>query len=224
MAAPVFPPPLRDGDRLSRAEFMRRWEALPDLKRAELIDGVVHLPSPVSRTHDQHHALFATLLGLYQLATPGCRWGITGTWLMSENSAPQPDLTLEILPEFGGQARIEGEYSGGAPELIVEISHSTAISDSTRKLRLYERSGVLEYAIVHTKDRQITWYSRADGKFAELAADAEGIIRSQTFPGFWLDTSAFWDSDLAAATSTLQLGIAAPEHTTFIGQLKTQAR
>jgi hypothetical protein len=39
------------GERLTREEFLRRWEELPDLKNAELIDGVVHVPSPVSRDH-----------------------------------------------------------------------------------------------------------------------------------------------------------------------------
>src|SRR5580700_213048 len=124
MAAPVFPPLLRDGDRLTRDEFLRRWEQMPDLKWAELIDGIVYMPSPVSDVHSDFHFLSSCWLGSYATATPGCKGGIQGTWLMSEDSAPQPDLSLEIAPKFGGQSRIEGDYPAGAPELIVEVSHT----------------------------------------------------------------------------------------------------
>src|SRR5580704_14040418 len=145
MAAPVFPPLLRDGDRLTRDEFMRRWEQMPDLHFAELIDGIVYMPSPVSDTHRDFHFLSTCWLGIYAMATPGCAGRDAVTWLMSEDSAPQPDLSLRIKPAFGGQSRIEGEYAAGAPELIVEISHTTSAKDLGVKLRLYERSGVLEY-------------------------------------------------------------------------------
>jgi hypothetical protein len=46
LAVSTFIPPLRDGDRLTRDEFLRRWDAMPDVKWTELIDGVVHMPSP----------------------------------------------------------------------------------------------------------------------------------------------------------------------------------
>ena len=53
LAAPVSPPPLFEGDCLTSDEFLCRWEAMPDLKHAELIDGIVYTPSPVSRDHGQ---------------------------------------------------------------------------------------------------------------------------------------------------------------------------
>src|SRR5687767_3807380 len=59
-------PPLNSGDHLSRAEFERRYQAHPEIKKAELIEGVVYLPSPVR--HDQHghpHFNIITWLGLY---------------------------------------------------------------------------------------------------------------------------------------------------------------
>src|SRR5450755_4786145 len=97
IAAPVSPPPLRDGDRLTTDEFMRRWEAMPDLKHAELIDGLVYMPSPVSRHHDDSHGALHLWLATYTVGTPGCRAGLEGTWLMDERDVPQPDCTLWIL-------------------------------------------------------------------------------------------------------------------------------
>lgn len=38
-------PPLENGDNLTVAEFERRYEAMPELKKAELINGIVYIPS-----------------------------------------------------------------------------------------------------------------------------------------------------------------------------------
>ena len=136
LAASVMPPPLRDGDRLSREEFLRRWEAMPDLNRAELIGGVVHIASPVSNIHSSYHFRLSGWLCSYADLTPGCGGGTAGTWLMPGDEAPQPDLHLCILPECGGQSRVEGNYPAGAPELIVEVSYTTSIRDAGEKLRI----------------------------------------------------------------------------------------
>src|SRR5437660_1488779 len=98
LAAHKMPPPLRDGDRLTSDEFMRRWEAMPDLKHAELIDGIVYMPSPVSRHHEASHVPLVVLLATYAASTPGCYAGLEGTWLMDDRDVPQPDCTLRILP------------------------------------------------------------------------------------------------------------------------------
>ncbi|HUA61099.1 MAG TPA: Uma2 family endonuclease [Verrucomicrobiae bacterium] len=208
MAAPNLPPPLRDGDRLTRDEFLRRWEEMPDLKRAELIDGVVYMPSPVSDFHDDFHTRMSFWLTSYAASTPSCRSGITGTWLMSPDSAPQPDLTLRLRPERGGQSRIEGKYAAGAPELIVEISHTTAAKDKGVKLRLYERSGVREYITVMPHEQEIVWRELVNGSYREIALDADGLFRSRVFPGLWLDPAALWAGDLAGLADAVQRGVA----------------
>ena len=208
MAAPVLPPLLRDGDRLTRDEFLRRWERMPDLKRAELIDGIVSMPSPISAFHDDYHVRMSYWLSSYAALAPGCWPGIAGTWLMSPDSAPQPDLTLRIRPESGGQSRTEGIYSAGAPELIVEISHTTSAKDKGSKLRLYERSGVKEYLTVRPEQQEIVWREIADGKYREIAADEDGLFRSRVFLGLWLDPSALWAGDLPGIAATVQKGVA----------------
>ena len=48
-------PPMREGDRLTRAEFERRWTAMPELKKAELIDGAVHVAAALSVDHGTPH-------------------------------------------------------------------------------------------------------------------------------------------------------------------------
>src|SRR5262249_25569686 len=119
--APVLTPPLRDGDCLTADEFLRRWEAMPEIKHAELIDGIVYMPSPVSDSHAKYQKTVIWWLVTYENGTPGCESAPEATWLMGDRQVPQPDGTLQISPDRG-QSRMEGDYWAGAPELIVEIA------------------------------------------------------------------------------------------------------
>ena len=104
IAVHIAPPPLREGDGLTSDEFMLRWEAMPNLKHAELIDGIVHMPSPVSKQHSDAQSPLSGWLNIYAAGTRGCWAGLDGTWLMGDKNVPQPDITLRILPEYGGQS------------------------------------------------------------------------------------------------------------------------
>ena len=223
LAAPVSPPPLLESDCLTSDEFLRRWEAMPDLKRAELIDGIVYMPSPVSRHHDGCHVALATWLGNYAAATPGCFPSLEGTWRMGASDVPQPDNALKILPEYGGQSRVEGPYHAGAPELIVEVAVSSYSRDFGAKKRLYERMGVREYVIAVPRAREVTWFELMPTGYQTLEPGSDGIFRSRCFPGLWLDTAALWDLDLARANAVLQQGLATPEHAEFAAQLAARA-
>ena len=216
MPVQVLTPPLCEGEHLTREEFMRRWEAMPDLKFAELIDGIVHMPSPISRIHCDFHSRISKWIWTFESATPGCTLLTAGTWLMSEDSAPQPDLAFCILSERGGQSWIEGEYSAGAPELIVEISYTTGARDSGIKQRLYERSGVLEYIIVKPQKRQIVWNELVEVKYREMQPGADGLLRSRAFPGLWLNAEALWNNDRTSLSTAIQQGTSTPEHAEFL--------
>ena len=219
ISAQVLPHPLREGDHLTREKFMRRWEAMPDLKFAELIGGIVHMPSPISRIHCDFHGRLSVWLGHYASATAGCTLLTAGTWLMAGDNAPQPDLAYCIDPRRGGQSREEGGYAAGAPELIVEISYTTGVRDSGIKKRLYERSGVLEYLIVKPEKRQLEWNELVEGKYREIQPGADGFFRSRVFPGLWLNAEALWNCDYAALSTAVQQGTSTPEHAEFVGKL-----
>lgn len=224
LAASVSPPPLIEGDSMTSDEFMRRWEAMPDLKHAELIDGIVYLPSPVSRPHATHHTYLTTWLGVYAIATPGCLPSAEATWLMEEGQVPQPDITLEILPEYGGQAGVSGEYNAGAPELAIEVAVSSYSRDFGAKRRLYERMGVREYLIAVPRDRKLVTLTLTPTGYQPLEPGADGIFRSACFPGLWLDVAALWQLDLPGMNSILQQGLATPEHAEFAAQLAARKR
>jgi len=218
-AVPNLPPPLRDGDRLSREEFLRRWEAMPDLKHAELIDGVVHMSSPVLSTHDRFHSLLHGWLFHYESHTPGCASGLEGTWLMQSDAAPQPDLTMRILPEFGGQSRIVSGFFSGAPELAVEISNSSASKDLGMKADLYRRNGVREYLVIAAQDGTPLWREVAQQRYRKILPRRGDVLRSRVFPGLWLNISALARHDWPGMRSTLDEGLASAEHAEFVKQL-----
>ena len=176
------------------------------------------MASPVSVAHGDNHADLNLWLGYYSRSTAGCRVGSNATWLMSADNARQPDLAMRILTEYGGQSNCEGRYAAGAPELIVEVSYTTAAKDAGEKLRLYERIGVREYLIALPAKKQVVWRELHESKFREIPQDADGVLRSRVFPGLWLDPAGLWRDDFSLL-ATLQKGIATREHAAFAREL-----
>lgn len=214
-------PPLNSGDRLSRAEFERRYTAHPDIKKAELIEGVVYVSSPIS--YDKHadpHFNIITWLGVYRAATPGVKGGDNATLRLDLENEPQPDALLRLEPTLGGKSVVtDDDYLEGAPELIVEIAASSASYDLHDKRRAYARNGVQEYLVIQTYEQRLDWFALHDDGYRLLQPDEQGILRSQVFPGLWLQPAAFWSGDLAALLAVLQEGLASPEHAAFVEQL-----
>ena len=213
-------PPLESGDHLTRNEFERRYEAMPSATKAELIEGVVYMAPPAVRWdyHATPHSYLTTWLGTYALATPGLQLGDNGSVRLDLNNEPQPDAALIIQPAYGGQARFATDgFLEGAPELAAEVSGTTASLDLNAKLRAYCRNGVREYIVWRVRDREIDWFAMRHGKYEPLLA-ADGIIRSEVFPGLWLDPKALVTNP-AAAMRVLHQGISSPEHADFVRRL-----
>ena len=172
------------GDHMSLDEFLDRWERMPGLKFAELIEGIVYMPSPVSIAHMQWDSRIQSLCGLYSLRTPGVRAGTNGTWLMPAfSSAPQPDCAICILPEFGGRTSVKGNLAAGPPEFAAEICHSSHAYDLGPKLALYQSAGVAEYLAVLVDECRFEWRALVNGSYELLTPDYSGVYRSRILPG-----------------------------------------
>ena len=213
-------PTLENGDRLTRCEFERRYALRPDLKKAQLIEGVVYMPSPVSVAHAEPHAMIQTVLLVYAASTPGVHGYDNATLRLDLDNEPQPDVLLRLAPDAGGRSRVSADdYLEGAPELIVEIAASSASIDLHDKLRAYRRNGVQEYIVWRTHERRIDWFELADGDYRPLTADDAGVIRSRVFPGLRLAVPDLLNGDLATALRELRAGIDADEHRRFAARL-----
>lgn len=217
-------PPLESGDRLTRQEFERRYQAMPQIKKAELIEGVVYVASPVRiANHGRPHAQVMGWLTTYWAATPGVDLADNTTVRLDLDNEPQPDALLRIEPEVGGNSRItEDDYVEGAPELIAEIAASSASYDLNAKLNAYRRNGVQEYIVWQMYENRLDWFSLQEGRYIALPPDDAGVIRSQIFPGLWLAVNALREGDLAQVLAVLQQGIQTAEHQAFVERLNPQ--
>jgi Uma2 family endonuclease len=222
-SATTTEPLLVDGQRLRQAEFMRRYELTPPGFKAELIGGIVHVASPLGIAHGQSSMDVNTWLGVYYAHTPGTDGLKSATTLMADLSVPQPDVQLRILPEYGGQSRNDGDYIGGAPELVVEVAQSGQPIELGAKRDDYERAGVREYIVVALEPGEVYWHVRRDDKLVRINPDADGIYRSTIFPGLWLDPAALLRKDLAGVIAVLEQGLATPEHAAFVADLADAA-
>ncbi|MGK7889114.1 MAG: Uma2 family endonuclease [Leptolyngbyaceae cyanobacterium] len=216
-------PPLENGDRLPRHEFERRYRAMPHLKKAELIEGVVYMASPLrARAHGKPHGAIMGWLWVYEAATPGTGVYDNPTVRLDADNEPQPDAVLRL--EQGGSSIIsDDDYIEGAPELVVEIAASSASYDLHDKLRVYRRNQVQEYVVWRTYSQTVDWFHLVNGEYVLLQPDATGVIRSQVFPGLWLATAALIDGNSAQVLATVQQGIASSEHGEFVRSLPSLA-
>ena len=214
-------PPLENGDRLTRNEFERRYHAMPDVKKAELIEGIVYMPAPVRlRRHGQPHSDAVIWLGTYRLATPGVLQGDNSTARLDLDNEPQPDVLLMVDPDRGGQAKISpDDYVEGAPELVCEVAASSATIDLHFKFNVFRRNGVREYVVWVTGEKAVRWFVLSEGRFDPLAPDADGIVRSRVFPGLWLDPVALTAGNMARVMDVVRAGTASPEHAAFAAKL-----
>jgi Uma2 family endonuclease len=213
--------PLYNGDRLTQAEFHRRYEAYPEDVKFELIGGTVYMASPLRWPHGSYHPTLSGLLFLYVAATPGVEVLDNTTTILGEESEPQPDLALRILREFGGQSRINAkEYIVGAPELLAEIAHSSEAIDMHQKKDDYQRAGVREYIVLCLREKALHWFSFKPR--GEIRPDAQGIHRSRVFPGLWIGGPALLERQLSRLIQVVQQGLASREHAAFVKRLQAR--
>lgn len=214
-------PPLENGDHLTRDEFERRYDAMPEVKKAELIEGKVYMPSPVRfNSHSAPHGKIAGWLISYSAFTPGVLMGDNATVRLDEENDPQPDALMRIDESLGGQTTINADdYVEGGPELAVEVTASSATYDLREKKEAYRRNGVQEYIVWSIYDQQLQWLRLEDGQYVSLNPDDDGVIRSRVFPGLWLDVDSLLKDDMAKVLAVLQQGLASSEHSDFVKRL-----
>ncbi len=211
--------PLIAGQRLDQATFHERYEAMPPGIRAELIGGVVFMPSPVGKRHYVTTANAVGWLWTYRNRTPGTETGDNGSTALDDIGEVQPDAFLRILPDRGGQTYDFGKIIRGAPELVIEVADSSKDVDLGPKLTEYERAGTLEYIVFAIEPDEVLWHVRQGGRLVRIPPDADGLYRSKIFPGLWLDPTALIDDDCPAMIATLEQGLATAEHADFVARL-----
>jgi len=217
---------LENGARMDQATFHELYLQTPEGFRAELIGGTVYvMASPTSLRHSRPHARVVHWLCLYSDETPGTDVLDNTTSVLGSESEPQPDACLVLQPEYGGQTRTrKDDMLVGAPELVVEVANTTRAIDLGRKKADYEKAGVKEYVVVLATEQNVVWFARGSAGFAEIGPGADGLLRSELFPGLWLDPRGFFDPSARALSAAIRRGHASPEHAAFVAELATRKK
>jgi hypothetical protein len=219
---PSRPPALVNGDRLKRDEFERRYLAMPEVNKAQLIEGIVYMPSPVRHIqHSKPHSILNAWLVNYVARTPGlAEFGDNGTVRLDDDNEPQPDLYLLLPQQLGGRAKVDDDgYITGAPALVCEVAASSVSIDLHLKKTAYRRNGVQEYLVWRTEDSAVDWFTLVAGDFVPIAPEADGSLRSRIFPGLWLSPAQLIAADLQGIFKLHDAATARPEHADFVKRL-----
>jgi Uma2 family endonuclease len=217
-------PLLVNGDRMKQPEFHRRYEDYPDKKaRFELVGGTVYMASPLRWPHGTYDRILGMVFSLYAAGTRGVQVGGNATVILGEESEPQPDLAVRILPEYGGGSRLNAEeYVEGPPELLAEIAYSSRAIDMNQKRDDYERAGVREYVVLCVEEQELHWFDFAARKTIRPRRD--GACRSRVFPGLWVHVAALLEQDAARLVEVVQQGLAGRQHAAFVKRLAAARR
>jgi Uma2 family endonuclease len=213
-------PYLLNGDHLTVPEFERRYEAMLDDARAELIEGVVIMSPPISNDHAESHGLLVEVLRHYARATPGVSLGVNASVRLDGRNEYQPDIVLRI--RSGGMAGTKVDSKRlleGRPELVVEIALSSHSYDLHEKKAVYQRNHVPEYFVWEVMDARLHWFALEAGEYAPIKPRPDGLSRSRVFPGLWLDLGALLSGDEKRVFRALDRGLKSAEHKTFVKKL-----
>ena len=203
-STPNRPLPLESGELLHSREFLRRYERMPQVKKAELIEGIVYMGSPVSTNHAIPDGMIHGWLALYAAHNPSVQFMPNATVILDAENTVQPDALLRRLPEHGGLSRVnEAGYLAGPPELIVEVAASSASIDLRDKRRAYCRNGVREYLVWLVAEARLEWFCLEEDDYCSQLPDAQGLLHSRVFPGLQLPVAPLLAGDTAKVLATL---------------------
>ncbi|MFN8636319.1 MAG: Uma2 family endonuclease [Chloroflexota bacterium] len=200
--APVI---LESGDCMTREEFHRRYLARPDIKKAELVEGVVFVGGRVRASHGEANAFIAAWLGSFAMHAPDVHVGLHATVILDERNEVQPDV-LAWRPAPGDAHLTEDGFLHGPLSLVVEVAASSVSYDLHQKKEAYRRNGVREYVVWRVLDRAIDWFRLQDGEYVLIPPDGDGVVESEQFPGLRLHVQSLLAGDMAAVIARLGSG------------------
>ena len=203
-SSPSRPLPLENGEFMHSSEFLRRYERMPQVRKAELIEGVVYMGSPVSVRHAKPDALIQGWLVAYASRHPETEALTNATVIPDAENTVQPDALLRRLPEHGGLTRVNDDgYLAGPPELIVEVAASSASIDLRDKRRAYCRNGVREYLVWLVAEARLEWFCLEDDEYRPQPPDTQGVLHSRVFSGLRLPVAPLLACDTAKVLEAL---------------------
>jgi hypothetical protein len=109
-------------------------------------------------------------------------------------------------------------------ELAWEISASSPSYDLNVKLRVYRRNGAKEHVVWRVLDEAIDWFVLRGSDYVKLMPDADGLLKSEQFPGLWVHPEQLVRKDVESALKPLDRGLASAEYQAFVKRLNFQPK
>lgn len=179
-------------ERMTAKDFFRR---APEDRKAELIDGVMIMPSPPSDRHERLVGFLFTLIRMYcEDRDLGEVRGSRTAVELADDQAPEPDV-LFVAKERADIITDEGVF--GAPDLVIEVlSASTAAYDRGSKFHAYERAGVRELWLIDPYGPAGTEFYQRSGEYLKpIMPGPNNVLSSMVLPGFRLNTTWLWTQE-----------------------------
>jgi Uma2 family endonuclease len=212
---------LHSGDKMTREEFHRAYEEMPEDFQAELIGGIVYVASPLKLPHGTFHLTLGSAFHSYRVHTPGVIAADNVSVFLSDEDEVQPDLVLFLGEKLGGQSTATSDnYVQGPPELVAEIANTSRAIDLHRKKVSYETAGVKEYIVLCVHPLQLFWFDLTARE--RITPGSDGILRSKVFPGLWLDEEALVKDESIQLADVLNQGLQSEEHKAFVEHLRAK--
>ncbi|MBM4458269.1 MAG: Uma2 family endonuclease [Chloroflexi bacterium] len=158
---------------------------------AEWVDGEAAMHSPAS---DQHQDVVRFMSAVLSVYTESHQLGIIRPapfQMRLSRSGREPDLLFLAKEHL---SRLAKTHLDGPADLVVEIlSPESAVRDRGEKFYEYEEAGITEYWLLDPDRERAEFYQLdAQGRYAMLLPDAEGVYRSKAIPGFRLRVQWLW--------------------------------
>ena len=99
------------------------------------------------------------------------------------------------------------------------IASSSVSYDLHAKLNVYRRNAIPEYVVWRVLNRAIDWFILREGQYRPIATDAQGLYRSEVFPGLRLDPAALIARDTRRLRDVVDRGLATADHRAFVAAL-----
>ena len=143
--------------------------SLPDVQRAELIDGVVYDMAPPNRLHQELVSELHYKITDYIKKNNGACKVFQAPFAVfqkaDDNTYVEPDISV-----ICDKSKLTDKGCNGAPDWIIEIvSSGSRRMDYYTKLFKYRTAGVREYWIVDPDKKRITVYDLEHGDIDEYS-------------------------------------------------------
>jgi Uma2 family endonuclease len=198
-AQPLTPQPT--SLRMSYEEFLELGD---EYRHAEWVNGEVVMMAAVTDKHDQMTMFLGTILKIFtEVRALGrvCREPFqmkTGPALPGRS----PDIFF-VTSEHLSRIR-ERNLEGPADFVIEIISEGTRRVDRVDKFQEYESGGVPEYWMLDPHRKIAEFFQLVNGRYEERNPDDQGIYRSASISGFWIDVNWLWQSPLPSTFDCLK--------------------